>query len=62
MLVFVLEDVGLQVVQDKIGVDLIGLFFNLVIVLELYGGKLFSLLVNVGVIVIISLINVENVE
>lgn len=61
-LALALEDVGPQVVQDKIGADPTGLPFNSVIALELHNGKPLSPLVNAGAMSTVSLIKATNSE
>lgn len=61
-LALALEDVGPQVVQDKVGADPTGLPFNSVMALELHQGKPLSPLVNAGAISTVSLIKAHDVE
>lgn len=57
-----LEDVGPDVVQDKIGADPTGLPFNSVIAMELHNDKPLSPLVNAGAMSTVSLINATDKE
>lgn len=61
-LALALEDVGPDVVQDKIGADPTGLPFNSVMALELHGGKPLSPLVNAGAMATVSLVKASSVE
>lgn len=61
-LALALEDVGPEVVQEKIGADPTGLPFNSVMALELHNGKPLSPLVNAGAISAASLITATDTE
>lgn len=57
-----LEQVGPDVVREKIGAEPTGLPFNSVMALELHGGKPLSPLVNAGAMATASLLRAQDVE
>lgn len=57
-----LEDLGPQVIQEKIGAEVTGLPFNSIMALELHGGKPLSPLVNAGAMSAVSLIKAQDIE
>ena len=61
-LALALEDMGRQVVQEKIGVSPTGLPFNSVMALELHGDKPLSPLVNAGAMAAASLVKAASRE
>lgn len=61
-LALAMEDVGPQVVQDKVGADPTGLPFNSVMALELHKGKPLSPLVNAGAMSTVSLVDATSVD
>ncbi|EBP9815874.1 glutaminase A [Salmonella enterica] len=61
-LALALEDVGVDIVHDKVGADPTGLPFNSVMALELHNGKPLSPLVNAGAISTVSLIHADDKE
>ena len=61
-LALVMEEVGPQGVQDKVGVDPTGLSFNSVLALELHSGRPLSPLVNAGAISTVSLVSASSAE
>ena len=61
-LALALEDVGPEVVRDKVGADPTGLPFNSVMALELHKGKPLSPLVNAGAMASVSLIKAADRE
>lgn len=61
-LALAMEDVGSQVVQEKVGADPTGLPFNSVMALELHKGKPLSPLVNAGAMSCVSLVKADSVE
>ena len=61
-LALALEDMGRQVVQEKIGVSPTGLPFNSVMALELHGDKPLSPLVNAGAMASASLVKAASRE
>ncbi len=61
-LALAMEDVGPQVVQDKVGADPTGLPFNSVMALELHKGKPLSPLVNAGAMSTVSLVDAASAD
>ncbi len=61
-LALVMEELGSQAVQDKVGVDPTGLSFNSVLALELHSGRPLSPLVNAGAISTVSLVPAASSE
>jgi glutaminase len=61
-LALALEDVGPDVVQQKIGANPTGLAFNSIMALELHGGKPQSPLVNAGAMSTVSLLHAKDVQ
>lgn len=61
-LALALEDVGSDVLHEKVGADPTGLPFNSIIALELHNGKPLSPLVNAGAMSTVSLINAIDKE
>ncbi|EJE2441051.1 glutaminase A [Salmonella enterica] len=61
-LALALEDVGADILHDKVGADPTGLPFNSVMALELHNGKPLSPLVNAGAMSTVSLIKADDKE